>query len=137
MPSLRSVLLAFVCVGLVASQVSGLHMHVGSHGYVGVPEGTHVHGWSLASDHDSHRADDTDDGHVGDTDYEGKRDVSVIELGAGASKVLIFFAWLAVGLVIPLRLGGSIRIPLAVPLPKTRRVRWRPPLRAPPLLSQP
>ena len=134
---MRTVLLALICLGLAASQVSGLHMHVGAHGYVGGPEGPHLHGSAIGSDHDSRHDHDADGGHLGDTDHEGKRDVSVIELGAGASKVLIFFAALALGVVIALRPGGKIRIPTAVPLPRTRRVRWRPPLRAPPLFSQP
>jgi hypothetical protein len=129
--------LVLACLGLTATQMSGLHMHVDADGYVGVPEGTHVHRTAVHP-HDGAPVDHAHElahDHPGDPDHEGDRDVSVIELGAGASKLLIFFAWLGLGLVIVSRAGSKIRIPAVVPPPKTRRDRWRPPLRAPPLFS--
>lgn len=138
MRPIRAPLLIFACLGLLASQLSGLHMHVDAHGYVGKLEGTHVHGTAVQA-RDRALADHADDmghdHHIGDQDHEGDRDVSVVELGAGTAKILIFFAWLGLGLVIVLRRAGSVRIGAVVPRPKTRRDRWRPLLRAPPLSS--
>jgi len=137
MRRLRSPLLVLACLGLLATQMSGLHMHVDADGYVGIPEGTHVHRTAVHP-HDGApvgHAHGVAHDHPGDPDHERERDVTVIELGAGASKLLIFFAWLGLGLVIVLRAGSKIRMPAVVPPPTTRRDRWRPPLRAPPSFS--
>ena len=34
--------MALACVSLLASQLSGLHMHVNADGYAGTPQGTHT-----------------------------------------------------------------------------------------------
>lgn len=135
---LRSPLLVLTCLGLLVSQLSGLHMHVDMEGYAGPPQFTHVHQTGApASDLPlGENAADIDHDHPSDPGHEGERDISIMELGgAGVSKVLIFFAWFClILLVIPER-DGRIPLPTTTPRTKTRRERWRPPLRAPPLLS--
>jgi hypothetical protein len=129
-------LLLFACLGLVASQISGVHMHVDSHGYAGSPAGTHVHSTALDHGHSSllEHGDAPDHRHSGDPDHEGDRDV-ITDLGVGASKLLIFFASFGLLLIVVLRRDAKVRLPVRVPSRKTRRIRWRPPLRAPPFVS--
>lgn len=137
--SLKIPVLSLACLGLLATQLTGLHMHMNAHGYVGVPVGTHVHRTDIrtgvnagialaeAANHDH---------HPGDPDHDGDRDVSVIELGAVVSKLpIFFFAFVAPGLVVIPRLGLRIRMPALTPRPRPRYERWRPPLRAPPIFS--
>ena len=129
---LRSPLLTLACLGLLSSQVTGLHMHMNADGYVGIPESTHVHGSALAAHDHAVERDHTDHEHPARPDHEGNRDVSIVELGAGASKLLIFLAWVGICFAIvffPVRsvLTGTVVVP-----PRSRRGRWRPPLRAPP-----
>lgn len=138
---LRCPLLTLACLGLLGSQLTGLHMHMNADGYVGTPEGTHVHGAAafaetrVPADHDHPVHEHPFHEHPAHPDHEGDRDVSVVELSAGASKLLIFFAWLAVGLAILFSPVHSVRTDAAASPPRSRRDRWRPPLRAPPLLS--
>lgn len=125
-------------LSLVALQVSGLHLHVNADGYAGVPQGTHVHG-QVVDTHgtDTHfaGADDRHE-HTGDQDHEGDKDMSVVELSAGASKLLVFLVWFGLGLFTVLRPADrSAPKNAAVPRPSVRNTRWRPPLRAPPHLS--
>jgi hypothetical protein len=124
-------------LGLLASQASGLHMHVDARGYVGIPEGTHVHGMAVHA-HDGTAPSlggESEYVELLDPDHQDDRDVSVVELGAGASKLLIFLICFSALLVIIPRLGGRIRVCSVAPAFKTRRGRWRPPLRGPPLFS--
>ncbi len=121
-------------LSLVALQVSGLHLHINADGYAGVPQGTHVHGQGVDTHGtDTHLAgaDDRHE-HTGDQDHEGDKDMSVVELSAGASKMLVFLVWFGLGLFTVLRPADRISPNAAVPRPIVRHTRWRPPLRAPP-----
>jgi hypothetical protein len=149
----RMWLLVSACLGLLSSQFSGLHMHVGTHGYVGVPEGTHLHGADThahegqpSSAHseqvgDTHRGQlispNRDHAHqlpesARGGDHAGDSDVSVLDSGVGAAKLLIVLAWLGAGLPLTLQPSTKPRISSLTPTPKANRDRWRPPLRAPP-----
>jgi hypothetical protein len=120
-PSTAAVLLA-ACVGLLSAQWSGVHTHVNAEGFHGAAQGMHNH------HHDGH--DHDGQGH-GDDDHDGDIDVRVVDYGL-ASKLIFLF--LAIGL--PLFVLAPVRS--AAPLhsvvlqPPRRRMRWRPPLRAPP-----
>ena len=109
-------IVVLIGLSLLGAQLSGLHMHVGDHGYSGAPHATHSH----AGGSDPH-------------DHEHETDVNVLELGTIASKHLLFL--LAIGLSIFLLLEPRQHV---VPrhdraLSHGRRVRLRPPLRAPPI----
>lgn len=131
----RSSILGLACTALLVSQLSGLHMHVDADGYVGQPEGTHVHD-TAAHRHDGSpgvaHADDPSPGH---SEHEDSRDVPVVDPGAGFSKVLIVFPWVALGLVVVMARGSKLRAATRIARPSSRRERWRPPLRAPPLAA--
>jgi hypothetical protein len=140
MRSFRFPVLSLVCVGLLTAQLTGLHMHMNAHGYVGVPVGTHVHRSDVHADERAriaHTEEANHDHHRGDPDHDGDRDVSVIELAAGVLKLLIFVAFVVLALVVVLRPGIRIRMPALAPRPRPRHERWRPPLRAPPIFSRP
>jgi len=112
-------ILSATCLGLLATQWTGLHAHINAQGF---------HGAAQVMQHHHH-----DDGN-GDSadDHDGDIDVRVVDYGLGASKLLVFlFATaLPLFLVLPARTNllqqGIDRFPLR------RRVRWGPPLRGPP-----
>lgn len=134
----KSPLLILACLGLLVSQLSGLHMHVDMEGYAGAPHSTHLHEAGLpASDHQLRgNGADVDHDHPSDPGHEGERDISIVELnGASISKVLIFFACLCLILLVIPKRDDRIPLPATTPGTKNRRERWRPPLRAPPLPS--
>src|SRR5690606_2908758 len=85
----RSPLSVLACVTLLVSQLSGLHMHVDSNGYTGSPQYAHVHDHARGNGGFDH-----DPGH------ESERDVSVVKLSGSATKVLVYFAWLCLGLFV-------------------------------------
>jgi hypothetical protein len=132
----RSPLLIVACAGLVASQMTGMHMHVDDHGYAGAPEGTHVHSTALRiGDHALHdHADSLTHHDRGDPDHEGDRDISITDLGTAASKLLIFIACFGLLVLAPIA-GSEVRIPIRIAPRQSRRLRWRPPLRGPPTFS--
>jgi hypothetical protein len=103
------------CLSLLGLQLSGLHMHVDSHGYAGAPHGTHVHKRGA----DSH-------------DHEHETDVAVVKLGTIGSKHFLFL--IAVGLTLVTIFSVCLRLaPAYAPAPPIgRRPHWRPPQRAPP-----
>lgn len=111
-------LIQIACLSLLGLQLSGLHMHVGADGFDGTPHGTHSH-------------DQDTDGH----DHEGDADVSVVELGAGGSKLILFVVWVGLTLLTVLTPRERVSISSVVPLLAGRTARWRPPLRAPPRLA--
>lgn len=169
-------------VSLVALQLSGVHMHIDEHGYVGVPEGPHAHS-RVSRDEDvaaghyhevSHRHDahevpvahehahvaaaperaaahshshatnngpsastrvgtDGDESPAHDHDYDGTKDVSIIELSNGVSKLLLAVFWVAFALPVLFLQYAGISAGQWLPVLGGRRSRWRPPLRAPPL----
>lgn len=138
------------CFCFVAAQVGGFHMHVDAHGNAGVPSGTHIHGTDRHH-HDAsvgHTHGHEPHGHAssnhehgpeqrdrGDPDHDGDRDVASADLGAIAAKVLILGAALGSSLPIARAAHARIRAPRVITPRKTRRVRWRPPLRGPPSFS--
>lgn len=101
-------------LGLYGAQLSGLHMHVDGHGYSGAPHAAHSH----TGGKDPH-------------DHEHDTDVNIVDLGI-VSKYLLFLIAIPLSIVM---LVGVIRrlVPSrAQVLPLRPRLRWRPPLRAPP-----
>ena len=130
--------MVLACVSLFAAQLSGLHMHVNADGYAGTPQGTHVHSQSTHSHGDETHADHGathDHPHGGDQNHDGDKDVSIIELSTGSSKLGILPVWMGLSLLIPLTLDEKLSPFSAVPRPVARHEHWRPPLRAPPRLS--
>lgn len=140
MRRLPSTIILVACLSLLALQLSGLHTHVDADGYVGTPQGTHVHGQGIIhSDGNGTHVDGADidaHGHGGDTDHAGDKDVSIVELSTGASKILLFLVWVGLLLLIVLELRNKISLNFVGPPPTGRHARWRPPLRAPPRFSQ-
>jgi len=114
--------------------LSGLHMHVDSHGYAGAPQTAHLHNQSSHSHGKRKHLDGGDNRHEhpGDQDHDGDKDISVVELSTGASKLLVFLVWFGLGLFVVLRLATTITPRSAVPKLIGRHTHWRPPLRAPP-----
>jgi hypothetical protein len=128
------------CVSLIVLQLSGLHMHVDAHGYVGAPEATHVHG-QAGGHHQGHAthldlADASHEtAHTGDQNHDGDQDVSIVKFGTAVSKLLLYLIPLGLALLTVLRPAGKIAPATTLPRPIARHERWRPPLRAPPRLS--
>ena len=88
----------------------------------------HDHGGSAVAVHAHEHS-----GGPADSDYGGTQDVSLFDLSAGATKLLL--ALICLTLFVPLllqRAGNAFGGP-ALPVLTGRRSRWRPPLRAPPL----
>jgi hypothetical protein len=112
-------LAVIVCCSLVLLQLSGLHVHVNVDADGPATHGAHIHG----ADSDGH-------------DHGGDKDVAIVELGAGASKLLVFLVALLVALVVLPPTAGRLASHSTLPLPAGRRARWRPPLRAPPVASR-
>jgi hypothetical protein len=108
--------LLIACFALVGAQLSGVHAHVDAQGqgFDGAVQTTHDHHHDHGDDHD------------------GDIDVNVVDLGLSAAKAvfLILAVSLTLFLLSPER--GHVRIEYDVRLPLRRRMRWRPPLRAPP-----
>jgi hypothetical protein len=136
MHDLRLPLTVVACAALLGSQLGGLHTHVDAYGFDGVPSGMHVHRTAVSA-HESllgHHANDPQLPRPGDPDHDGDHDV-LIKLFVGAAKLLILVALFGLGLVMVLQQTGRVRLSLNAPPPKPHRDRWRPPLRAPPLVS--
>lgn len=131
MRPLRPLVILIACASLLGVQLSGVHMHINADGFAGVPEGTHIHGAASApagasADHAHDHDGDSDNG-----DHEGDRDVSV-QLGAGVSKVLVFISLALFVVALLTTLPAKVTVCLDTYVPRARRDRWRPPLRAPP-----
>jgi len=128
--------MALACVSLLAVQLTGLHMHVNAHGYVGTPQRTHVHSVGPHNHGDVARVDDeTIHSHERDPTHDGDKDVSINEHSSATSKLVILSAWLSLDLLMPVTPGEKITPYTVVPRPVGRHTRWRPPLRGPPRLS--
>jgi hypothetical protein len=116
MQRFSAVLLLIACCAFIGTQLSGVHAHLNDHGFDGAVQSTH--------DHRHHH--DHGDNHDGDVD------VQVLDLGMTAAKAV--FVLLALGLTLfllaPVR--GAVRFEYEIRSPLRRRLRWRPPLRAPP-----
>jgi hypothetical protein len=128
------------CLSLVGVQLSGLHLHAGAEGLDAALHGTHVHGNVGSSGHTPSQLASAAhqhthlDGHHGH-DHAGDRDVSIIELSGGLSKLLVFLVCFGGGLIFVLQIVYRLRPIPIVTVVKSRRERWRPPLRAPPSVS--
>ena len=109
-------ILIIVCVSLLSLQFSGLHQHVSTEGFSGEAHGTHLH-------------DLDPDGN----DHDAEVDVSFFELGITWSKTMPFLITLILVLLIIGRTAQSVSFPPYQLLQPRKRLRWRPPLRAPPL----
>lgn len=122
-------LLLAASLSLVALQMSGLHMHVNGEGFSGSPQGTHVH--------DTHHHDGVPAAHQhehsGGQGHTSDSDVSIVNYNTAASKLPLDLIALALVLIMFLRPAVKIAPVTAVPRPRERYERWRPPNRAPPL----
>ena len=108
-------LVLLVCLSLLGAQLSGLHMHVDHDGYSGGPHAAHSH-------------DSGADPH----DHEHETDVTAVELGTIGSKHVLFLIAVVLSIVMSFNICRRLT-PCHVPaFAPGRRLRWRPPLRAPP-----
>jgi hypothetical protein len=105
-----------VYLSLLGAQFSGLHMHVGEQGYSGAPHATHSH----SGGPDPH-------------DHEHDTDVNVFEFGTVASKHLLFLLAVAFTILLALQVRQHSMPRDVGALSSGRKVRLRPPLRAPPI----
>ena len=109
--------IVILVICLLSMQLSGLHMHVNSDGADGL-HGTHVH----ETDSDGH-------GHA----HEQDTDVSLFELGTSWGKLFLFLPLFLFILLTFVQSGRIVWTLVADTFQHRRRLRWRPPLRAPPL----
>jgi hypothetical protein len=107
-------LLLIACCAFIGTQLTGVHAHVDDHGFDGAVQSAHDHHHDHGDEHD------------------GDVDVQVLDLGITAAKAvfLLFAVCLTLFLLSPVR--GPVRFEYEIRLPLRRRLRWRPPLRAPP-----
>jgi hypothetical protein len=112
-PSLRFVV--FLCSCLLAMQLSGLHLHTDLKGS-GDLHGNHIH----VVDPDGH-------GHESDAD------VSFMELFRGWVKPILFLLLFVVAYFSIVFCAGRVWVPITKAFYLYHYLRWRPPLRAPPL----
>jgi len=109
------ILMTMLCICLLATQVSGLHLHTSLDG------GSDIHGTSpLEFDPDGH-------GH------EGGSDVSFLESAIGWVKPLPFLVLFITALFACVTIVIRFWAPVARSFQTCRHSHWRPPLRAPPL----
>lgn len=108
-----ALLLIAICA-LIGAQLSGVHAHLDDHGFEGAVQSTHDHHHDHGDEHD------------------GDLDVQVLDLGISAAKAvfLVFALGVTLFLLAPNRSPVTFEYEIRVPL--RRRLRWRPPLRAPP-----
>ena len=114
MRATRPKLVAFLCLCLIAMQVSGQHLHINLEESGGL-HGTHVH------------VVDTD-GH----DHEAETDISLLELASGWVKTIAFLFLLVATFFAVTSFGTRIWVSTAKTFHPLKYSRWRPPLRAPP-----
>lgn len=110
-------ILLIACLALLGAQLAGLHAHADSHGFDAAIQSTHDH-------------------HHNDGDHhDDEVDVQVVDFGIGTSKVLFLALALCLTLfLLPPAQSGRL-VDREAPLPLRQRLRWRPPLRGPPLLA--
>lgn len=116
---LRSrLILALACVSFLTITLSGFHLHADIAG----------HDESSSHSHDLHPAPshDLDDDHI---------DISVFEPARGHSKVEVFIPYFAVPELAALPPPENLWSADTPRLAPRRHLRWRPPLRAPPIFS--
>ncbi|MDZ4728550.1 MAG: hypothetical protein SH820_01230 [Xanthomonadales bacterium] len=108
--------LAFICLCLLALQISGLHLHANPQGS-GELHGSHVH------DADS-------DGH----DHRADTDIGYLEYSSGWVKPLPFLFLTFAVFFLVVNYCRRIWAPVYSNFLHRSYLRWRPPLRAPPPL---
>ncbi|HVJ29673.1 MAG TPA: hypothetical protein VNA66_05130 [Gammaproteobacteria bacterium] len=91
-----------------------MHAHIDAYGFEGAVQSTYGHHHDPGDDHD------------------GDVDVQVVDLGISAAKVVFFLLAITVTLFLLPPSRGHARFEYDIRLPLRRRLRWRPPLRAPP-----
>ena len=131
-------MLVLACVSLLAVQLGGLHMHVDADGNVGGPRGVHLHTQLLHShgeDAHVHHHGTLDHEHPGEQEHAGDNDISVTEMRGGKSALAFPHLNLLQGLLVYRAEVTQVRPVNTETPPKTRKSRWRPPLRAPPTIS--
>jgi hypothetical protein len=107
-------LLLISCCAFIGTQLSGVHAHSDDHGFDGAVQTTHDHHHDHGDEHD------------------GDVDVQVLDLGITAAKAVFFLFTIGLTLLLLSPVRGPVRFEYEIRLPLRRRLRWRPPLRAPP-----
>jgi hypothetical protein len=105
-------------LALLVLQSAGLHLHAN----------THTEGVQL---HIEHVHDADPDGH----DHSADVDVSIFELGTLWAKLAFLLPQLGLALLVPIRRGWLSRSAEEAAPASQSQLRWRPPLRAPPLTA--
>lgn len=136
------------CFCLLAVQWSGMHRHADETGTIGAPEiaasHTHFHIHDHAAEHGglTHPADVAHvpgspeaaaHSHEHEHEHEDEREVSVFDLAAGSAKLPVGILALIAPFLPPPSAAQPIRAAGELAVPVGQHVRWRPPLRAPPL----
>ena len=114
MPRAPIVWLLIACLALIGAQLSGAHAQVDEHGFAGSVQTTHDHHHDQGDDHD------------------GAVDVDVVDLGIAAAKAVFLLLAVNVTMFLLPPARGVVYLEHEIRLPLRRRLRWRPPLRAPP-----
>lgn len=109
-------LTAIVCLCLLAMQLSGLHLHIDTVNKDTGLHGTHTH-QLISSDHD----------------HNAEVDVQLLEQYSSSVSKLIPVISQVILLVTALWIVGPLWSPSITPEKARIRLRWRPPLRAPPI----
>ena len=138
MRHLRYPVTVTACVGLLAVQLGGLHMHVDSAGNVGGVKGIDLHVPLLHSHGDYthvHLPGTPHHEHPGDPEHAGDNDISVTEMRGGKLALAILDLTLLPGLLIQGTEVLQVRSVHSEHRLSIRKSRWRPPLRAPPYIS--
>lgn len=122
----RSALIVLICMSLLGLQASGLHLHVSPDGVHGAPAGHHLHTHGHGHTDGAHTHGP--DGHDRDDDT----DVSLAKPGTIGAKIPLGLVSLASILFALASTTTRVAPSLSTPVPAGCRIRWRPPLRAPP-----
>lgn len=112
----KLLILAISVVSILLLQATGLHLH--------------ADGVEVGSLHGEHHHFVGDDDH----DHAGDADVSLFELGVVWAKLLAMLAPILLIFAMPALLSGRAPFSFTPTSRRTRRLRWRPLLRAPPAL---
>lgn len=110
-------IIAFASIAFLSMQMSGLHLHAGDRGEDAFLHGAHAH-------------DTNTDGH----DHSADVDVSLINFGIVWAKVTLALIGVFVSLASVVWVLHTLFPPPVSQVSFRRRSRWRPQLRAPPVL---
>ena len=125
------------CFSLLMLQLSGLHVHADEHGYIGVPETSHSHSHTHGhhADHPHGSAHVDEESGAPGHDYDGARDVSLLDLAFSVFKLTLVFLVFVFLLTVFSQVRSLVGTGFVYRILSGRHTRWRPPLRAPPTLA--